>query len=341
MTDAHGGLAPAYPIPAHHTSTGRPDGLPPEPSTYTRLWRVEGVGPLRPLLAAILGLAGYMVLVVAVNVLATIFLAWRLAGLDAATVSELSSDGGLVVTSLLTSMAPLILLLPLSFLLSRLVGQKGGWLSSVTGGVRWGWLLQCAGIGAAVFVGSVLVAAGQDTSASLSLKPGSSVFLFGLFVLMPLQAAGIEYLLRGVVNRGAASLTRSPVTGAVLGALVSTAAYLSMHIVILLRSGDVWGGFVWVLLGLLLSFVAWRTGGLEACIVLGSIHLLLTSLPALVTGLSWHDTRTGNGVAALDILVPVAVAGASMVLLARARGIQRSTVVSATATSVADGRRTP
>lgn len=338
MPYPQGGTAPAYPIPAYRTSTVRSDGLPAQPSTYPRLWRVDGASTWHPLLAAVLGLVGYMVLVVVMNVLTTIVLAWRMSGLDAAAAREFSSHGGLVVITL-ASTAPAILLLPLSFLLSRMVGQKGGWLSSVTGGVRWGWLLQCAGIGAAVLVVSVLVAAGQDTSETLGLKPGSSVLLMGLLLLVPLQAAGIEYLLRGVVNRGAGSLTRSPVTGTVLGALVSTAAYLGMNIGILIYLGDVWGGFVWILLGLLLSVVAWRTGGLEACVVLGSIHLLLTSLPVLVTGLSWQDTWASNGAAALAMLVPVVIAGACMVLLARARGIQLTTAI--TADSSAFGQGTP
>lgn len=316
MPSPEGDHASLYPLPDQWSSTIKLDGLPAQPTTYPNIWRVGGLRSGGPVMAAVLAIVGYMVLAVGATLLASTLLNGPMRELE---------GGAQVAVMVLENVVTMILLVPLSFLLSRVVGQKGRWLSSVAGGLRWGWLLQCAGVGAVVIAAYIMLTASRNTDESLGLEPASWAFLVPLVLLAPLQAAGVEYLLRGVVNRGAATLTRSPAVGAVLGAVVSTSVYLLMHIVVLVSAGDVWGGAVWVLLGFLLSWVAWRTGGLEACIVLSSVHILLFSLPVAITGMGWSD-EGGGATAFLVQLIPVILAGAIIVLLARARGVQRTTV---------------
>ena len=316
------------PIVEQRSSAYQPEVSPPQPSAYPNLWQLGGLRTRRALLVIVLAAVGYLVLMVLTNLLLSAWLAVRTLALepDQMLVFQQSLEFTLVV--FFGNSLPLFLCIPLSVLLSRLVGQGGESLSSVVDGVRWGWLAQCAAIGVVVVVGFLLLAGAMDTRAPLGMKSGSWMILLPFLILVPLQTAGIEYLLRGVVNRGAASLSASPTVGAVLGAVVSSVGFVLIHAVDFIRVGDVSGGVMWFLLGLLLAFLAWRTGGLEAGIVVGSVNTLLVYLPVLFTGMNWPEWRGGHDSASLLPLVPMVVAVGAIVLLARMRRVQRLSAVS-------------
>lgn len=300
-------------------------GLPIGPTAYPNLWRVPGTRRWRPLLALLLAVAGYVVLAAAMDVLSRAWLTMRQNGMDADEASQYASTVEYAIALVVAAPLAMVLLVPLSKLLSRLVGQKGRWLSSVAGRVRWGWLAQCVAICVALVAAYALIAQGLGGSEPAADRARVWFILPFVLVLWPMTAAGTEYLLRGVVNRGAASLPRSPAVGMVLGAVVGGAAYVLMRLPTLIPTGDVWGGVVWFLLGLVLSYVVWRTGGLEASIAVNIAYSMLYAMP-------WYwffdelemPGQSATGPAALLRLVPLVVAAGLIVILARKRRVERT-----------------
>lgn len=303
-----------------------PTGLPVEPTAYPKVWRVPGTRRWRPLLALLLAVAGYVVLAAAMDALSRAWLTLRQSGMDADEASQYASTVEYAIALVVAAPIAMVLLVPLSKLLSRLVGQKGRWLSSVTGRVRWGWLAQCVAICVALVAAYALIAQGLGGSEPAADRARGWFILPVVLVLWPMMAAGTEYLLRGVVNRGAASLPRSPAVGIVLGAVVSSAAYVLMRLPTLIPTGDVWGGVVWFLLGLVLSCVVWRTGGLEASIAVNIAYSLLYLMPWywFFDGLEMPG-QSATGPAALLRLVPLVVAAGLIMILARMRRVERTT----------------
>ncbi len=323
-TEGHG-EPDVYSIPQQWVTTAQPDGLPTVPTDYPNLWQDGGVRRSRPLLAALLGVIGFLVLTVAMNAFVSVWVSLRTRGMDAGQRSDFVGTE-LIVVSYVANTVALVLLVPLSLILSRLVGQRGRWLSSVSGRIRWGWLLQCAALGIAMVMAILVIFAALGNGEPLAVKPGLWGLLAMVILLVPVQAAGIEYLLRGVVNRGAASLGGSPAVAAVVGAVVSSLVYVLMDSVVILMAGDAWRGVMWFLLGLLLSFVAWYTGGLEAGIVTASVYPVLSRLSVFVTGTDGLLGSGSGGPTTLVGLFPTLMVASAIVLLASLRRVQRKTV---------------
>lgn len=313
-----------YPVPEQWLSEAQPEGLPTVPTDYPNLWATGSVRRGRPLLVAVLGVVGFLVLTAAMNGFVSLWASLRTRGMDSAERSDFVGLELIVVSYVANSIA-LVLLVPMSLLLSRLVGQRGRWLGSVAGRFRWGWFLQCAVLGAAVVVAILLLFSALVGEEPLAVKPGLWGLLVMVILLVPVQAVGVEYLLRGVLNRGVAALSTSPAVGAVAGAVVSSVLYVLMDATVIVMTGDVWRGGMWFLLGLVLSFVAWRTGGLEAGVVTASVYPLLSRLSVFVTGTDGLLGTGTNGPDALVAVLPTIVVASAIVLLASVRGVQRRT----------------
>ncbi len=184
---------------------------------------------------------------------------------------------GINAGEMLATNLGLILLIPVAALLARtLYGIKPRRLSSMRPGLRWTWLGACVAMAASVWVLLfALVLAGVLAEGSARL--GSAVVAFLLVVLLttPLQAAGEEYLFRGLLLQ-AFGATRLPTWCCCLatGALFAT-AHLQFQPALFADR---------LLLGVVFAWLVVWTGGLEASIAIHAIKNVAVLIPAGLLG---------------------------------------------------------
>ncbi|MCO5301955.1 MAG: CPBP family glutamic-type intramembrane protease [Phycicoccus sp.] len=212
-------------------------------------------------------------------------------------------------------------LIPASMIATRVAyGRPWGRLFSVTGRLRWGWLLQCMALVAplwVVYLAASWVVFGQDVLP----RPEAWIGLLVVTLLTtPLQAAGEEVAFRGLVVQAVGAWIRSPVAALAVSTAVSAATFVAAH-----GSMDVW---IWIDIGSLAvaaCWLAWRTGGIEAGIALHVVNnLAVTFAGILLGGLeeSYVDTETtGSPVSATMSVVVMTIATALILWLAKRRGI--------------------
>jgi membrane protease YdiL (CAAX protease family) len=181
--------------------------------------------------------------------------------------------------------------------------RSAGTLHSVDGRLRWRWLAACFALGslsASLMV--ITLIAVDDSEESLVTVPWTG--LLGvvplLLVLVPLQAAGEEYLVRGFMLQTFGILGR-PV--AVVG---SAAVFAAMH------GFDAWPGFIALFGGSVLwALLVIRTGGLEVSIAAHAASNLLAFL--LVAAAGGLDVADDTSAADADWQVALILLGGDVV----------------------------
>ncbi|MEG3632596.1 CPBP family intramembrane glutamic endopeptidase [Micromonospora palythoicola] len=194
-----------------------------------------------------------------------------------------------------SSMISLALLIPWSMLIQRwLYGVPGASLHSVTSRFRFGLLGRSLVIfGPAWLVVNTLGALQPVEESAWSQHDLIAIFL-ATMLLTPLQSAGEEYGVRGLVFRVVGSWTRSPRTGLVAGVLVTSVLFTALH-----GATDpyliVWYFVLWT--GL--AIITWRTGGLEISVmlhaVLNTFTLVLATALRVDLGTATQDRSDGVG----------------------------------------------
>lgn len=171
----------------------------------------------------------------------------------------------------------LLLLIPVAAVLARaLYGVKPRRLSSLRPGLRWSWLVACLAMAAAVWVLLfVLVLAGVLAEGNAHLGAAVVAFLLVVVLTTPLQAAGEEYIFRGLLMQ-AFGATRLPTWCCCLatGALFAT-AHLQFQPALFADR---------LLLGMVFAWLVVRTGGLEASIAIHAIKNVAVLVPAGLLG---------------------------------------------------------
>lgn len=203
----------------------------------------------------------------------------------------------------------LALLIPVAWLLYWLVYRGSPRrLASTRPGLRVPWLLRCSWMAAVVW--SLFLVLGTVAAYSERKNPVDSAVIWFLVVVLlttPLQAAGEEYVFRGLVLQalGAARLP-TWVCCVISGAIFAT-AHLQFALPLFADR---------LVLGVVLAWVAIKTGGLEAGIALHAVKNLAALIPAALieqvsdaldpSGVTWLPF--GLDVVLLAILVPWALA---------------------------------
>ncbi|MFC4150019.1 CPBP family intramembrane glutamic endopeptidase [Micromonospora mangrovi] len=194
-----------------------------------------------------------------------------------------------------SSLFSLGLLIPWSMLIQRwLYGVPGASLHSVTSRFRFDLL----GKSLLIFGPAWLVVNALGALAPVEEVPWSQTDLIAFFLatilLTPLQSAGEEYGVRGLIFRVIGSWTRSSRAGLVAGVLVSSVLFTAVH-----GATDpyiiVWYFVLWT--GL--AIITWRTGGLEIAVMLHAVlntfsFILATSL-RVDLGSALQDRSAGVG----------------------------------------------
>ncbi|MFI7068912.1 lysostaphin resistance A-like protein [Micromonospora sediminicola] len=194
-----------------------------------------------------------------------------------------------------SSMFALGLLIPWSMLIQRwLYGVPGASLHSVTSRFRFDLL----GKSLLIFGPAWLVVNALGALTPVEEVPWSQTDLVAIFLatilLTPLQSAGEEYGVRGLIFRVIGSWTRSPRAGLIAGVLLSSALFTAAH-----GATDpyiiVWYFTLWT--GL--AIITWRTGGLEIAVmlhaVLNTFSLILAVSLRVDLGSALQDRSAGVG----------------------------------------------
>ncbi|MFI6325185.1 lysostaphin resistance A-like protein [Nonomuraea sp. NPDC050556] len=249
-----------YPAPPQPVSWFAPT---PPGTRYDHLGRNAANAWWRPILGTLIIGAGFFVIGAVVIVLG-VLVGMPLGIRTTSNPEQLFSDP---VYNLVVVLLSIAAVLPLVFGTAALLQRRRpGTLSSVAGRLRWGWLLQCAGLAAvALVLGQVaqyvvLLVTGEDTTGFVEWG-GWAKFLPGMIVivlLVPFQAAAEEYIFRGWFIQAFGAYIRNPLPGILLG----SAAFTSMH------GYTGWGIVDVFTFGAIMGWLAVRTGGLEAAIAM-------------------------------------------------------------------------
>lgn len=266
----------------------RPPVLPGSGTRYPQFWRAPGIKPFLPIVATLLMGVAF----IATSTVAG--LAGLLAGgMPSAEKLQELSQGKLTPHLVLANSVGIALVLACAFLIVRLIGQPPGYLSSVVGRFRWGFFWRCIGIAAVgftIYTGLSILMDGVD-SLGLEVHDYSWWLLIGLLLVTPFQAAAEEYLLRGFVFRTVGSWFAGPTLAAVVGGLVNSAIFASLHV-----STDIWLNVVYFSMGAIASYLVWRTGGLEGAVAIHIVNNMIgMSLLAFQDMEAQFDRSAGVG----------------------------------------------
>jgi membrane protease YdiL (CAAX protease family) len=254
----------------------------------------------RPIVGVLL-LVVMLFLVVQLGLIAALVVGLFLSGSDdvgSAVDRVLDTDhvtpGGLAYLNLsLAAAIPVAMLV--AFALHRL---RPGWLASVTGRLRWRWLLTCLGLAvvalfATLVVSSYLPSQGEGSDLGGSVNPWSSEvrnFLLVIVFLTPLQAAGEEYAFRGYLTQAFGGLFRNRTAAVLVPALLFALSHGAQDLPVF---------FDRFAFGVVAGILVIATGGLEAGIAMHVLNNLLAFGLALAfsdmtsalnpTGSSWWN----------------------------------------------------
>ncbi|MFF1377215.1 CPBP family intramembrane glutamic endopeptidase [Streptomyces sp. NPDC058308] len=311
---AHGPYEPAY---GPHASYGpyaphEPRALVPTPPLpYHRLALATGRHRWwRPLAGTGLVLVG------AVVASLVVLLAGEVAGafLDRPVGKDgFRAWGGIGETG--QALLSLALLTPVVFLAAHWAQRRpAGTLSSVTGRLRWRWLVRCLGVGLPLVTAStglmLLLPESAADGTNATEWAGFPDFLLGLAmvcVLVPFQASAEEYAFRGWLTQAVGAWCRSPWVAILPQAFLFAAAH---------GWGTPWGFADLVVFGLVAGVLTVRTGGLEAAIGLHVLNNLLAMglSAAIAGGLASEETAADMEWAAVGVDVLAVCAYAAVVL---------------------------
>lgn len=186
--------------------------------------------------------------------------------------------------------------IPAAMLAIRLGHQLSPALLSSVRGYRWGLQAQTVGIAVATFV-VFLVANGVYgvTTTGLPEEPsGSSVgdggvagattllLVLVVVVMVPLQAAGEEYMFRGYLLQAIGSWLPSRRVGAVLAVVLTSVGFAALHT----SNGEpnVAAYVNFGLFGVVTAVLTIRTGGLEGAIAMHAVNNVVGFLAAVLAG---------------------------------------------------------
>ena len=182
------------------------------------------------------------------------------------------------------------------------------YLSSVAGGLRWRWLLRCVLVTLPVWLIYTALGFLADPPPA-SARPEHWVLLLIFVVLLtPFQSAGEEYLFRGWIMQNIGSYFARPLVGLIVSLTVSTVAFSAAHL-----SPDPWIFGTLGCLAVASGIAAWRTGGLEAGIVMHAVNNVLVFFVVIIFG-GFEESFVGTDTTGTPTMLITAVVAHGIVL---------------------------
>jgi uncharacterized protein len=212
-------------------------------------------------------------------------------------------------------------LIPAALLATRAAHRvAAGYLSSTAGRIRWRWLARCMLLVVPVYVAYALL----DLLFDWPEAPAPAQQGWLLLVILtttPLQAAGEEYLFRGLFVQNLGAWFRNSHAALLVSGVLSTVLFTAAH-----GSTDPWIVADLALGSIGSCILIWRTGGLEAAIVLHAANNVVSMAVSVLFG-GWGEgfvdqDSKGEPLDALLTLVVVGVIVPLVLREARRRGVQ-------------------
>lgn len=180
-------------------------------------------------------------------------------------------------------------------------GQRPRWLSSVAGGFRWRWFGRCLLWFLPFVVALVVIGYLTEPPSDVRWREYSALMIVGILLTTPFQAAGEEYLVRGLLQRATASWFRSDLVGWLVSTVVGGLVFVSLH-----AAADPWLNAFYFLFAGVLSWMVWQTGGLEASVAAHIVNNVVAEALMPFTDFSGVFDR-GVGAGSPAVLVQVVV----------------------------------
>lgn len=216
----------------------------------------------------------------------------------------------------------LVVLIPAAMLSVWAVHRiRPRFLSSVAGGLRWRWLLRCVVVLAPVW--AVYLTLSTVTDPPQSPRPDQWLVLLVMGLLLtPWQAAAEEYAFRGWLTQNLGAFFARPLLAFLVPTVVAAGAFAAAH-----GSPDPWILADLAVFSVVASIMTWRTGGLEAAIVMHAVNnvgidIIVTTVGGFEESLVGADTKGTP----LSFAVSVLVHGIALALVlwqARRSGVDR------------------
>ncbi len=309
------GQAPdwVHAIPPYRAAPAKPSALPVEPKRHSqflqtprrRWWKL----PIALIVAGVAWLIGSTIVTIPALVYDVINQKIDLADPTALQNYVAGITTHVTPALFLANNVGIALMIPSAWLGLIIYGQKPRWLSSVVGGLRWKWLFRILGLILIPYIALEALTLVVTGVPQLTWKPYSLFMIVVILFTTPLQCAGEEYGLRGLVNRLFGSYWSSRVSFWI-GGVVSSVAFMLLH-----TAQDVYLNAFYFTFGMLSCWMAWRTGGLEAGIALHVINNVTAMAVFPFSDFSGVFNRTAGSANPWDVLPLAAVMLASMGLV--------------------------
>lgn len=314
------------------------DPLPPAGTEYHRFLRTPRNAWWKGVVAIVGFVVGYLLinLVVGIGAIAFDVLTGRSTWESYGTGAVEFTPAIFLATNIGNALS-----IPLAMLLQWWIwGQPKRWLHSVAGRFRWRLLGRTAAIVVPLWILYMGLSAVAFPQSSGITGPGSftseSVALLVIMLLTtPLQAAGEEYGARGLIMRSAGSWVASPVPGLIIATIVPSLVFMAAH-----GAGDPWLNVYYFLFGAAMSLLVWRTGGLEAAVVVHAVNNMMAFGIVILAGQEINMDRSA-GTGGAFMLVPMAVlilVTVVLSLLARRWKVQRTSLATGADAAPLTGR---
>ena len=299
------GDGPGSAVPGSTTAlTGIPDRVPRRVLAYHRLAHADPRHEWwKPLVEGLILIAGYLLLSVVFGI---VFFAVFPDRLDLDDLLGMDQLDPAVFFFMFGSVA---LLLPATLIARLVTGPRPlGLLLSVTGRIRWGWMLRCALVALGIYVVVNGVSAALSVATGGRPEPPQPVpgfwwLLLLLVVVVPLQCASEELVFRGYLAQAVGRWLRHPAWAV----LLPVPLFVAGHIY------DVWGLSSVGVMAVTMGVVTWRTGGLEAGIALHAVNNCFVTFLGML-GLADMNDTTG---APLDLVYELAINALFLVVVFR------------------------
>lgn len=242
------------------------------------------------------------------------------------------------LTTIMTNVTPAIflannvgiaLMIPAAWLGLIIYGQRPRWLSSVTGRLRWGWMFKLMALIAIPYLAMQAFDALTGGYTGISWRPYSLFMIFVVLLTTPLQCAGEEYGIRGLINRLLGSYGSARISFWI-GAIGSSVVFTFLH-----AAQDPYLNAFYFTFGMVACWMAWRTGGLEASIAMHVVNNVLAMSVLPFSDFSSMFERGVGSANALD-LAPLALVMLACVGIVEWQ-VRRNKPVAIAAPGAADG----
>ena len=335
------GQAPdwAQPMPIYRAAPVKPTALPVEPKRHSqflqtprkRWWKL----PIALVVAGVAWLLGSTIATIPAVVYDLIN-----QKIDLTNAAAIADFLGSITTHVtpalfLANNVGIALMIPSAWLGLIIYGQKPRWLSSVVGGLRWKWLFRILGLILLPYIALEVLTLLVTGVPQLTWKPYSLFMILVVLLTTPLQCAGEEYGLRGLINRLAGSYGSSR-RSFWTGAIVSSLAFMFLH-----AAQDIYLNVFYFSFGMLSCWMAWRTGGLEAGIALHVVNNITAMAVFPFSDFSGVFNRTAGSANPWDVVPLGAVMLASMGLVEWQARKQKPVAVAAPGAAYVEGQFAP